>query len=416
MADFIHLVLALIVAGLWQHQTVESHDPYPRLEHEPPDQTVYPGDNAMFECDLINVGVEDIIWFHHETDSYLTDDVLIASHRDNRYIITGNTSSDSYRLWIFNVQMEDAGTYACIWKGRCSLPMAWMKLTVVGAPKDGDDDDSSSNDGSNGKLPPDNGDISLNPICEMSFKTRAEPSEDSNHNIGDEIILICKSPNGVPHSTVEWYRNGVDSLAGPFPTNIGYQRYLNHDDWQATFTCVMKSPFIRGSHNCTVGPMLLSVSEADLKKQSVSSSDGGSHALASIAATLGICCVILVAAVGYILFNKTKTSKRQHTIAAISPTVTAAVNVATEGYLSLNTQHNPPQYQQLKSPPNGKLLRTIQPPPRKPRVAKATRLSSATGNQTHIYAAPKSGHQSTLQAGRLLSRSEDSIHTYEFPT
>ena len=414
-------MLLFHLAIRWILLTVVSASIFPALERGATDMSINPGENAMFECDLKHTGGYPIVWFHQETGRYIDDGFINSGSQDHtRYHTAQNLSAEIYKLWIMDVRFSDTGTYACVWKGKCAIPMDWVQLTVIGAPTVPTDDkdytlySSSRDDDDDDTKFPSTDNNSLDPICEISYTT-----SDLYDNVGQDFILICKSPPQIGRSTVEWYRNDAESMTGPFDTNVVYQRYLTQQDVDAIYTCVLRSPHLQESRNCSVGPVtyLSSVSAS----VSFSKSSHGNATFASISATLGVVCVILVAVLLYVVIN----NKKKRTVSYQQvPTVSGHISPSPEGYMALENQYQPPKYQPLKAPSNGRITRkpTIEPPPRKARKPKyppPKHKSSAVKqtpntNSNATYAVPNISYLS-VPVDIKHSRDDVSEHSYEVP-
>lgn len=406
----------------WILLTVVSANIFPALERGATDVAIDPGENAMFECDLKHTGGYPIVWFHQETGRYIDGGFINSGSQDHtRYHTAQNLSAETYKLWIMDVRFSDTGTYACVWKGKCAIPMDWVHLTVIGAPTIPTDDQdytryssSHDDDDDDDTKFPSTDNNSLDPICEISTTSDLQ---DINDNLGQDFILICKSPPQIPRSTVEWYRNDAESMMGPFDTNVVYQRYLTQQDVDATFTCVLRSPSLPESRNCSVGPVRRSSASI-----SFSRSSHGNPTFASISATLGVVCVILVAGLLYVVISNKK--KRTVSYQEVS-TVSAHMSPSPEGYMALENQYQPPKYQPLKAPSKERVTTrkpTIEPPPRKARKPKyppPKHKSSAikqtpNTNSNATYAVPNISYLS-VPVNIKHSRDNVSEHSYEVP-
>ncbi|XP_038076045.1 neural cell adhesion molecule 1-like [Patiria miniata] len=204
----------------------------PQLERGPQDAVVHEGDTVKFVCDLTNVIGYSVYWLYRSQGGFVRylsiDRSVIANpplppQLEQRLSIIGNESQDEFTLRITNVQETDEGTYSCRYGylGRNVETAGTADLMV--------------------QVPP----STQSPWCSVQPESRA---------VGDYGTLYCNSQAGKPTPNITYYKEN-EQLVGPVTNSIRHQYQLKAQDNGVIFTCIMTTPALDESRNCSVMPL-----------------------------------------------------------------------------------------------------------------------------------------------------------------
>ncbi|XP_038076667.1 uncharacterized protein LOC119744676 [Patiria miniata] len=205
------------------------------VDQGPTDVAVVQGGTATFVCDLSKVTGYKIYWYYLEGSlaRYLSIgravgvSTPLSSDLLSRLSIIGDESREEFTLRITNVRATDSGAYSCLYAhdGGSLQTAGAGRLTVL--------------------IPP----SMESPVCVVEGTSGTA----DHFDVGALISLYCYTSGGDPSPTVVYYRDG-ERLTG-LARSIGHQYRLAAEDNGVVFTCVMTTPALDESRNCSVTPL-----------------------------------------------------------------------------------------------------------------------------------------------------------------
>ncbi|XP_033106153.1 uncharacterized protein LOC117108283 [Anneissia japonica] len=211
------------------------------FQEEPRSTDVYDGQILTLNCVVQSGWTTGVIHWMKDEVTEISRGSIIQSHRvvhASRFSIVGERSQGNNNLQIKNARPSDAGSYVCHLydlQGSHIAETAASTVTVLPV------------------QPPPSG----YPVCPLSIP---------NPKPGDTIIFRCYSIGEHPAATLRFWRGPHEELqVEPYMGLYGgvfFERQLNEDDNNITFTCMATGPAFKLEHhrNCSVVPFVIPTS------------------------------------------------------------------------------------------------------------------------------------------------------------
>ncbi len=204
----------------------------------PKDVQIVVGSTVTLTCAVDDIGTNNIYWYRHATQTYLTKDNKVFHQAGSlrnfytRISVVGDRRQGEFNLNITNASFDDADRYSCVFfdRSRYIGESQAGELKVYEAPAEGF------------------------PKCSVAPPRGVGP--------GTRVTIQClsKRSTGAPNSRLDWHR-WFEMLPGSFiqgnNPKASYAIDLTAQDNGAVFTCVESSPVLDVPRTCHVRPFLI---------------------------------------------------------------------------------------------------------------------------------------------------------------